>query len=129
MLMQSRTRKQRVSKQTSIPAPTGGLNAKDPLAEMAPNEAVVMDDYFPLPSSVKNRNGSVNHATGIAGTVETICVYNNGANRQMFAIASGSIYEATSAGDEMLRPHVTAGRLPGIPLAAAKCPCHHMWAG
>jgi hypothetical protein len=98
MILASRTRKQRVSKQTSIPAPTGGLNAKDPLAEMAPNEAVVMDDYFPMPSSVKNRNGSVNHATGISGTVETICVYNNGADRDMFAIASGNIYDVTAAG-------------------------------
>lgn len=98
MIFASRTRKSRVSKQTSIPAPTGGLNAKDPLAEMAPDEAVVMDNYFPMPSSVKNRNGSADHATGISGTVETICVYNNGSNRDMFAIASGSIYEATAAG-------------------------------
>lgn len=98
MLLATSTRKKRVSRQTSIPAPTGGLNAKDPLAEMRENEAVIMDNYFPMPSSVKNRNGSRSHATGITGTVETICVYNDGVEKSLFAAASGSIYDATNSG-------------------------------
>ena len=98
MLLATPTRKKRVSRQTSVPAPTGGLNAKDPLAEMRENEAVIMDNYFPMPSSVKNRNGSRSHATGITGTVETICVYNDGEDKSLFAVASGNIYNATTPG-------------------------------
>lgn len=98
MLIPSNTRKKRVSSQTSIPAPTGGLNAKDPIADMRPDEAVIMDNYFPLPSRVKNRGGSVDHATSIPGTVETIAVYNDGFIQNMFAISGGSIYDATSPG-------------------------------
>lgn len=97
-MIPSRTRKTRVSKQTSIPAPTGGLNAKDPLADMAQDEAVIMDNYFPMPSSVKSRAGSVNHATGITGVVETLAVYNNGTQKNLFAIADGDIYDATVSG-------------------------------
>jgi len=98
MFAASLTQKRRVSKQTSVPAPTAGLNAKDPLANMRPDEAVIMDNYFPMPSSVKTRNGSVAHATDISGVVETICVYNNGVVAELFAIANGAIYDATTSG-------------------------------
>lgn len=98
MLLATPTRKKRVSRQTSVPAPTGGLNAKDPLAEMRENEAVIMDNYFPMPSSVRNRGGSLEHATGISGAVETICVYNDGVDKSLFAVASGNIYDATNSG-------------------------------
>lgn len=98
MFVPSKTRKNRVSKQTSIPAPTGGLNAKDPLADMREDEAVIMDNYFPFPSSVVTRGGSEDHATGLPGVVETIAVYNNGVQKNMFAIAFGNIYDATATG-------------------------------
>jgi len=98
MISSPRVQKKRVSSQTSVPAPTGGLNAKDPLADMKIDEAVIMDNYFPMPSSVRTRGGSVNHATGISGTVETIAVYNDGIQKNMFAIASGNIYDATTSG-------------------------------
>lgn len=91
-------RKTRVSKQTSIPAPTGGLNAKDPLADMKQDEAVVMDNYFPTPSSVRTRGGSMAHVTGITGVVETLAVYNNGVDKNLFAIADGDIFDATTSG-------------------------------
>lgn len=90
--------KKRVSRQTSIPAPTGGLNARDPLANMKTDEAVIMDNYFPTPSHVETRNGCVDHATGITGVVETIAVYNNGVQRELYAIADGDIYDATVSG-------------------------------
>jgi hypothetical protein len=90
--------KRRVSRQSSIPAPTAGLNARDPIANMKSDEAVIMDNYFPSPASVENRNGSITHATGLSGSVDTLCVYNNGITSELFGIASGNIYEATSSG-------------------------------
>jgi len=98
MMLVTQTQKRRVSKQTSIPAPTAGLNAKDPLANMKPDEAVIMDNYFPTPSSVVMRSGSVDHATGITGVVETIPVYNDGTAKDIFAIAGGDIFDVTNAG-------------------------------
>jgi hypothetical protein len=91
-------KKNRVSRQVSIQAPTGGLNAKDPIAAMSENEAVIMDNYFPTPSSVENRNGSIVHASGITGLVETICAYNNGAIEELFAVAGGEIFDVSTSG-------------------------------
>ena len=82
----------------SLPAPVGGWNARDALANMSPVDAVVLENLFPSVSSVNLRGGYSNHATGITGQVETIMTYNAGANDKMFAIAGGKIYDVTSAG-------------------------------
>ena len=42
-----------------IAAPTGGLNARDALAAMPPQDASVMDNLFPLADRVKTRAGFV----------------------------------------------------------------------
>lgn len=97
-MMRPDPNKKRVSRQVSIPAPTGGLNAKDPIANMPENEAVVMDNYFPTPSDVESRDGSINHVTGISGVVETLCIFNDGTTKELFGVASGSIYDVTSSG-------------------------------
>ena len=88
----------RVSKTTSIQAPTGGLNAKDAIANMKETEAVVMENWFPSPSSVDLRNGYVSHATGLPGAVETLADYSDGTDQQLFAVSSGNIYDVTTAG-------------------------------
>jgi hypothetical protein len=65
---------------------------------MAPTDAVTLDNLFPGVSSVALRGGYANHATGMSGQVETLMTYNGGATDKMFAIASGSVYDVTSAG-------------------------------
>jgi hypothetical protein len=82
----------------SLPAPVGGWNARDALANMAPTDAVTLDNLFPGVSSVSLRGGWQPHATGISGQVETLMTYNGGATDKMFAIAQGSIYDVTTAG-------------------------------
>ena len=98
MLRRPSPKKNRVSRQYSIPAPTKGLNAKDPIASMREDEAVVMDNYFPTPSKVDARNGSVEHATDLPGNVDSLCVYNDGIKKEIFGISSGNIYDVTTAG-------------------------------
>ena len=39
----------------SIPAPLGGWNARDSLANMDPMDAVQMDNFFPTPNDVALR--------------------------------------------------------------------------
>jgi len=98
MFPQKRAKKQRVSKQTTIQAPTGGLNARDPLADMPDTDAVIMDNYFPKPSSVEGRKGSVDHLTGTGSVVETLSIYKNGIQSELYAFAGGNVYDATAAG-------------------------------
>ena len=101
--MASPVRKRRLVQRTSnnvasLPAPVGGWNARDALANMAPTDAVVLDNLFPGVSSVMLRGGYKQHTTGISGQVETLMTYNAGATDKMFAIAQGNIYDVTTSG-------------------------------
>lgn len=83
----------------STPAPVGGWNARDSLAEMKPHEAVILDNWFPQTSNVRIRRGSAQHATGVgAGAVETLFEYAHGATRKLLAASGGAIYDATTSG-------------------------------
>jgi hypothetical protein len=88
-----------ISQTATVPAPVGGLNARDSIASMPPTDAVAMSNWFPSTSSLIVRNGSSNWATGLSGWVETLaCFSPSSGSRQLFAAAGGNIYNATSTG-------------------------------
>lgn len=89
----------RISRTVTYPAPVGGWNARDSLADMGKADAVILDNFVPKTTEVVLRPGSTNHVTGISGTVETLAVYAspNGTNK-MYAAAGTSIYDVTTAG-------------------------------
>jgi hypothetical protein len=82
----------------SIMAPTGGVNARDALANMPPTDAIVLDNWFPTPSYVQVRNGSQTWATGLTSAVETIAAYNGVSNRKLFSWAGGNLFDTTAQG-------------------------------
>jgi hypothetical protein len=88
-----------VSGSQSYPAPVGGWNAKDALADMKPTDAIALENWFPKTSYVEMRGGSSDHATGMTGTGKTLAVYNkfSGAS-EMYAITESGVYDVTSAG-------------------------------
>lgn len=87
-----------VSRTASIPAPIGGLNAKDSIAEMPETDAVIMTNWFPSPSSVDVRNGHQISVTGFPSWVETLAYYAAPTVNQLFAVSGGNIYDATVPG-------------------------------
>lgn len=100
MLMQRRrpTRRQ-VAQTKSIPAPVGGLNARDAIAEMPATDAVTMENWMPTPTNLAVRNGSRNHSTGITGWVETLMAYSaQSGTQKLFAAAGSSIFDASVPG-------------------------------
>lgn len=90
--------KRAVSQPVSLPAPVGGWNARDALPAMAPGDAVILENWFPATTEVALRSGYAKHATGITGQVETLMAYSGAATDKLFAIAGGSVYDATSTG-------------------------------
>jgi len=82
----------------SIPAPTGGWNARDALANMEPLDAVYMVNVWPTTSDVRLRDGYTQFATGLPAQVETLLVYNGTSSNKLFAISAGSVYDITSGG-------------------------------
>lgn len=87
-----------VSRTKTIPAPVGGLNAIDSLANMPATDAIVLDNWFPQPSYVSLRNGYSQYATGFPGWVETILSYANASGAKLFGISGTAIYNATAGG-------------------------------
>lgn len=83
----------------SIPAPVGGLNARDSLAAMDPKDAVVLENWWPYPSYLDVRKGYANWSTGYGSTVQTLFKYTSlaGASK-LFAAAGTAFYDATSSG-------------------------------
>lgn len=84
---------------TSIPAPVGGLNDRDSIADMKPTDALVLDNWWTYPGYVSIRKGYTEHVTGLPSTCETLVEYfpTDGAS-ELFAVANGAIYDVTSPG-------------------------------
>jgi len=84
----------------SLPAPVGGWNARDSIANMEATDAVILENMFPTVSSVVLRGGYTPHATGLGGQVQTLMAYSAGNDQKFYAIAATSLalYDVTSAG-------------------------------
>lgn len=92
-----RARRGQVIRTQTIPAPLGGLNARDNIAEMAATDAVAMDNYVPGLSNVMLRPGYRKWATGLPTLpVESLLPYRAGATLKMFAACGTGLYDVTT---------------------------------
>lgn len=82
----------------NAPAPVGGWNARDSIVTMPLSDAVKMENWYPYTTYAGVRLGSEDHVTGFSDDVETLASYNSGATSKLFAVAGGSIYDASTAG-------------------------------
>lgn len=93
--------RQQMGDPESVPSPTAGWDAVSPLADMKPDRAVVLDNWFPANGYVEVRRGHQIHAGGMgAGAVETLMPYNAAtvASQKLFAAANNAIYDITASG-------------------------------
>jgi hypothetical protein len=91
-----------------VPAPLGGLNGRDALADMPRSDAYEMDNWFPNNTSMDMRSGSTNFATGLGAAVDSIEVFRGSTGSKMLAFAGGKVF------------NTTAGGVPGAPLLSAQ---------
>jgi hypothetical protein len=91
-------RTRRTTNTNTVPAPVGGWNARDSIADMPPEDAIVMNNWYPRTTDVMVRYGCSDWATGITGLVESVCAYTSSTASKLFAAAVGSIYDATTQG-------------------------------
>lgn len=91
--------RQQIAEPRSVPAPVGGLNARDSIANMPETDALVMTNWFPTPTNLQLRGGSQTWATGFFGWVESLLVYNGqGGAQKMFAAVGGTLTDVSSGG-------------------------------
>ena len=83
----------------TVPAPVGGWNSRDALADMPIRDAVALDNFFPKPTYCEIRGGYADHVTGMSGAAVTLAVYNqlSGTNK-MFCAITTDIFDVSSAG-------------------------------
>jgi hypothetical protein len=80
----------------SLPAPIGGWNARDSLAEMNPLDAVQMINFFPTPTDVTLRSGYSKSSTGITGDVLSLLNYSSPTGNTLFGATSSTIYNVST---------------------------------
>lgn len=85
------------AKARSIPAPVGGLNARDAIADMDEKDAVQMGDLFPLANGVMLRRGETSFAT-FTGNCRTVIPYNGDELFIAVDTTNDLIIDATSGG-------------------------------
>jgi len=82
----------------TIPAPVGGWNKRDALADMGESDAVTLTNLFPTPTAVLARSGFSQWATGFPTQVETVMAYAGSTTNKLLGISGGSVYDASSNG-------------------------------
>lgn len=91
---------------SSLPAPVGGWNARDPISNMKKTDALQLDNMFPEARNVKSRKGSILFATlpedvhaSSPHNVRSLMSYqaSNG-TAELFAACEDGIYEVTAGG-------------------------------
>ena len=97
--IRSKGKRAPVSSLVSRPAPVKGWNARDPIAAMKPDEAILLENFYPCASDVMLRKGISDHVTGVGAQVESLMAYNTPSGTQtLFCAAGDSIYDASAAG-------------------------------
>jgi hypothetical protein len=92
--------RKQVSRTATVPAPIGGLNARDSAAAMPVTDAIVMRNFFPLPYAVALRQGWIEHVTGLdTGINPTLATYNpQVGSSTLYAFTGSNIYHLVSSG-------------------------------
>jgi roadblock/LC7 domain-containing protein len=84
-----------------LPIPTGGLDAVSPLTKMPPENAVVLDNWFPQLRYIELRRGhqvQCNTGEGVK-SIETLMAYNAeaGSSDKLFAALNGKIVDVSTS--------------------------------
>lgn len=76
----------------TVPIGTAGLNTKDALTEMQPNDAIILQNMIVENDRLVSRKGSLTVATGITGNVESIFEFSSASANKIISCAGGDIY-------------------------------------
>jgi hypothetical protein len=86
-------------KEKSIPAPIGGWNRRDAIADMPETDAIILDNMIPGTEGVSLRNGRDTHVTGLGTYIESLMEYSPPSGvPKLFAAVPTAIYDVTAAG-------------------------------
>lgn len=82
----------------TVPAPVGGLNGRDGLANMPAGDAFVLDNWFPDNATVNTRGGNTDYTTGIGAPVESLETFSGNGLTRLVAFGGGKVFAIIGAG-------------------------------
>lgn len=98
--------------QASIPVAVRGLNLRSGINALKPDEALRLDNWFPMGGYCRVRGGYTQHATNLGGAVGTLMEWAGPSSRVFFAATPTEIYDVSSSGA------VSSASLTGLTSAA-----------
>ena len=104
--------KQKVANIVSIPAPIGGWNVRDPLPNMEPTFAPILDNVFCLPSEIQIRKGYTKWAE-FDGECQTIVDYDAASGEELLiaCVNTGEVCQMLDVTTEGATPTVLVDNL------------------
>jgi hypothetical protein len=89
--------RRRVSSSYDLPAPVGGLNARDAYTDMDEQDAVILTNVFPEANYLTVRNGYVESVTGMTDPLRSLLTWNGltGVDK-LFAGAGADIWDVNA---------------------------------
>jgi len=95
-------------KVASVPAPIGGLNARDSIVVMEQTDAIILRNWWPQPYGCTVRKGYRLWASGLVGVISSLAALNNiDGTKYMFAWVDDEFYDITVTG-VVAAPLITA---------------------
>jgi len=83
----------------SVPAPIGGLNAKDSIVAMPETDALVMQNWWPQPYGCSVRKGYREWTTGLPAEGATLASWASASGTQKFFVWAGAnVYDISTSG-------------------------------
>lgn len=83
----------------SLPAPYGGLNLREDITALKPNEARVLENLFPSSGQIVMREGFSDFGTGLgSGETKTLATFNAASASYLIAGANGKLFNVSSSG-------------------------------
>jgi len=81
-----------------FPSPVGGWNARDAISAMPPEDAVVLDNWFPGLGACRTRGGGAAYANTLGASVKTLFEFNAKTTRKFLGMANGKIWDISAIG-------------------------------
>ncbi len=83
----------------TLPAPFGGLNLRDDINALKPNEARNLDNWIPALGDLRVRPGTTAYATGLgSGEVQTVKRFDGLTATKLIAGCNGALWDISSSG-------------------------------
>lgn len=83
----------------AVPSPYGGLNLREDITALQPNEARVLENFAPSSGVTGLRDGFSGFGTGLgSGEVKTLATLNGQSTTKLTAGANGKLFDVSSSG-------------------------------